>query len=136
MSCPTHIEQIAHEGRLLAYVIRRSHQPSQTAFVTGSDANLQVGFVVYPSQATIARHLHLPVKRHTVGTSEVLLVRQGRCEADIYDDQRTRVATLTLEEGDVLVLLAGGHGFRTLADTVLLEVKQGPYLEQNEKEHF
>jgi hypothetical protein len=38
--------------------------------------------------------------------------------------------------GDVVVLLDGGHGFRMLEDTVLLEIKQGPYSGLGEKEQF
>jgi hypothetical protein len=33
-------------------------------------------------------------------------------------------------------MVGGGHGFRMLEDTLLLEVKQGPYLECEEKERF
>jgi hypothetical protein len=32
--------------------------------------------------------------------------------------------------------MTGGHGFRMLEDTVLLEVKQGPYGGQAEKSRF
>jgi hypothetical protein len=33
-------------------------------------------------------------------------------------------------------MVGGGHGFHMLEDTVLLEVKQGPYTGIDEKEHF
>ena len=29
-----------------------------------------------------------------------------------------------------MLILSGGHGFRMHADTVLLEIKQGPFIEQ------
>jgi hypothetical protein len=41
-----------------------------------------------------------------------------------------------LAEGDVMVLVAGGHEFRMREDTVLLEIKQGPYPGVAEKERF
>jgi hypothetical protein len=41
-----------------------------------------------------------------------------------------------LETGDIILLVAGGHGFRCLEDTVLLEIKQGPYTGLVEKEAF
>jgi hypothetical protein len=71
-----------------------------------------------------------------VGTSEVLIVRKGRCEVDFFDDARSLVATRELGVGDVMLLLSGGHGFRVLEDTVFCEVKQGPYTGLVEKERF
>jgi hypothetical protein len=82
---------------------------------------------VYPAGGEIARHMHLPIERHVVGTTEVIVVQQGRCEVDIYGQDRRVVATRELRVGDILIAVSGGHGFRVLDDTILLEVKQGPY---------
>ena len=92
--------------------------------------------MVYPAGGVIPRHVHRPLERHLVGTSEVLVVRQGRCEIDIYNDARQLVATRELREGDIMLMVGGGHGFRVLEDTVLLEVKQGPYTGVDEKIRF
>jgi hypothetical protein len=97
---------------------------------------LQLGFIVYPEGGEVARHLHRALERSLVGTSEVLIVRKGRCEVDFYDDSRALVATRELRVGDVMLMLGGGHGFRMLEDTVLCEVKQGPYTGIEEKECF
>jgi uncharacterized protein with PhoU and TrkA domain len=120
----------------LAYVIRARFTPEQTTFVTPDHHKQQVGFVVYPAGGEIVRHSHRPLRRHLVGTSEVLVVKSGRCEIDIYDESRTLVATRELERGDVMIMVGGGHGFRMLEDTVFLEIKQGPYTGVDEKEHF
>ena len=48
----------------------------------------------------------------------------------------TLIATRELATGDVMLMVGGGHGFRMLEDTVLLEVKQGPYTGVAEKERF
>ncbi|MCK4727142.1 MAG: hypothetical protein KAT29_15120, partial [Anaerolineales bacterium] len=77
-----------------------------------------------------------PLERHIVGTSEVLVVKKGRCQIDIYNDAQELVATRELRAGDVLLLVSGGHGFHMLEDTVFLEIKQGPYIELDEKEQF
>ena len=49
---------------------------------------------------------------------------------------RELVATRELRQGDVMLMIAGGHGFRMLEDTILLEIKQGPYTGIDEKERF
>jgi len=131
-----HVEQIASGSKVLAYIIRSEINPDKTTFLTPSDLKQQVGFIVYPAGGVIKRHVHRPLERHLIGTSEVLIVRRGQCEIDIYDDERKLVASRQLRPGDIMLMVGGGHGFRMLEDTVLLEVKQGPYTGIDEKEHF
>jgi hypothetical protein len=130
------LEEITAGDRTLAFVIRREMDPRRTTFFTPENLNFQAGFIVYPAGAEIARHTHKPIKRTLTGTSEVLVVKQGRCEVDFFTDDKTLVTTRELRTGDVLVLLGGGHGFRLLEDTVFLEIKQGPYTGLDEKERF
>jgi len=130
------VEHIIWKDKPLAYIIRGEMTPEKTTFLTPSKFNFQVGFVVYPAGGEVARHLHRPLERHIVGTSELLVVKEGRCQMDIYDDDRRLVATRELRKGDIMLMVGGGHGFRMLEDTVLLEVKQGPYTGLDEKERF
>ncbi|UCG11999.1 MAG: hypothetical protein JSU72_16005 [Deltaproteobacteria bacterium] len=130
------IECIVWEDKPLAYIIRAEFAPEQTTFLTSPELDFQAGFVVYPAEGEIGRHVHRPLERHIVGTSEVLVVRKGRCIIDIYNDDQEKVASPELGVGDVVLLLGGAHGFRMLEDTVFFEVKQGPYLGTEEKEQF
>jgi uncharacterized protein with PhoU and TrkA domain len=130
------IEHITSEGNALAYVIRSELSPTKTTFLTPSEFTQQVGFIVYPAGGEIQRHTHRPLERHLVGTSEVLIVQRGRCEIDIYNDDRQLIATRELRQGDILLIVGGGHGFRMLEDTVFLEIKQGPYTGIDEKQRF
>jgi uncharacterized protein with PhoU and TrkA domain len=131
-----HVEQITAGGKTLAYIIRAEIEPKETTFITPCDLKQQLGFIVYPAGAEIQRHLHRPLERHIVGTSEVIIVRRGRCVIDIYDDERNWVTSRELRPDDVMLMVGGGHGFRMLEDTVLFEVKQGPYTGLDEKERF
>ncbi|MCJ7518495.1 MAG: hypothetical protein MUO42_02350 [Anaerolineaceae bacterium] len=130
------VEIISDMGKPLTYIIRHGITPEATAFLTPPEFKQQVGFVVYPAGGEVKRHLHLPLERRLIGTSEVLIVRQGYCLMDVYNDNRELVATRELRTGDVMLMVGGGHGFRMLEDTIFLEVKQGPYLPVKEKEHF
>ncbi|NJN67372.1 MAG: hypothetical protein HC884_12000 [Chloroflexaceae bacterium] len=130
------IETITWNDQPLTYIIRAEVAPEKTTFITPTDLNFQLGFVVYPAQGEITRHVHKRLERHIKGTSEVLVVRKGRCEVDIYNNECELVTTRELRTGDVLLMVGGGHGFRMLEDTILLEVKQGPYPGVDEKERF
>jgi mannose-6-phosphate isomerase-like protein (cupin superfamily) len=131
------VETITCDGTVLAHIVRSGPLPSKTSFLTPDDCNLQVGRIVYPAGGEIARHMHLPIERHVVGTTEVLIVERGRCVVDVYAEDRRVVATRDLAAGDMLIAVGGGHGFRVVEDLVLLEIKQGPYLgDATTKERF
>ncbi|MDC4205847.1 MAG: hypothetical protein MPW14_00040 [Candidatus Manganitrophus sp.] len=89
----------------------------------------QVGTWNYPAGKELLAHAHNEVKRDFLWTQEVLYIRKGRIRADIYDSSDIKVTEIFAEEGDVLVLLRGGHGYHILEDdTQVLEIKNGPYV--------
>jgi mannose-6-phosphate isomerase-like protein (cupin superfamily) len=130
------VECVTWDGRPLAYIVRASYAPDRTSFLTRPDDTLQAGHVVYPAGGEIQRHVHKRLERHIVGTSEALVVKRGHCWIDVYNDDRDLVASRELHAGDLMLMLGGGHGFRMIEDTVLIEIKQGPYTGIDEKERF
>jgi hypothetical protein len=96
------IEHITWNGQPLCYIVRAGLNPEQTTFLTPPEFKQQVGYIVYLAGGEIARHFHRPLERHLVGTSEVLMVKKGRCLIDIYNDDRELVAARELPAGDVL----------------------------------
>ena len=131
-----HVERVKSGAQHLAIIIRNGLLPESTTFVTPPEYKQQVGFVVHKAGDEIQRHTHREIERHMIGTSEVLVLLRGRCQIDIFDDHQTLVYTSELRQGDVMLMVGGGHGFRMLEDTVFLEVKQGPYLGVEEKDPF
>ena len=121
---------------LTSIIIRHDFRPTGTTFVTSPELAQQVGFVVYPAGGVIKRHIHKNVDRQNISSSEALIVREGRLEIDIFDENKGLVATRTLEAGDFVLMVSGGHGFRVLEPTVLLEIKLGPYGGAEDKELF
>ena len=130
------VEKITDGVETLAILIRREHEPGSTTFVTPPENPQQAGFVVAAAGSEIPRHDHRPLVRRVSGTPECLVVRRGSSEVTIYDRRRREVCRRTVREGDILLLVAGGHGFRQLEHTVFLEIKQGPYPGVDEKERF
>lgn len=128
-------ESIMWEEHILAYVVRdRTHD--KTSFPTPLDLELQVGFIVYPAGGSVVPHRHAPVVRTINRTCEVIVVKKGRCDVDFYNDDAKLIATREVAQGDLVILVSGGHGFRMREDTVLIEIKQGPYLGSSEKEYL
>lgn len=133
---PQAVEQITWNGQHIATIIRRDYMPDTTTFISPDSYYQQLGFVVYPAGGEVVRHSHLPLQRHLVGTPETLLIRKGRTEVELYALDKSPLGTWVLEEGDMIQLVAGGHCFKCLENTVFLEIKQGPYTGLVEKERF
>jgi hypothetical protein len=55
---------------------------------------------------------------------------------DFYNAERRYLESRILHTGDTIILVSGGHGFEILDDTEMIEVKQGPYLGDNDKTRF
>ncbi len=137
MTSSSPVDIIASDaGVPLAYIVDPHWQPAETTFMTPGDFSLQMGMIVYGAGQDIPAHVHLPITRQVEGTNECIVVRKGRCRVTIYDSQRNFVAERDLEEGAIILLLGGGHGFHLYEDTILFEVKQGPYAGNMDKERF
>jgi len=130
------VERICCGDTCLAYVIRSSFLPDESIFLTPPDYKQQVGYIVYSAGDGVQRHVHRSLERRIVGTSEVIIVKKGRCLLSVYNDNHEIVAMRELHSGDIMLMVGGGHSFHMLEDTVLLEVKQGPYTGVDEKERF
>jgi len=130
------IEKIMDGDCILSMIIRAGVSPTGTEFVTPDEFYQQAGFVVYPAGGKIPSHLHKPIQRHLVGTPETLFVRKGKLEVRFFNEEKKLITKSIIQTGDVLMLVNGGHGFTIIEDTILLEIKQGPYTGLDEKERF
>lgn len=134
-----HTEHLDVDGTRYGIVIRADHRPDKTTFYTLPTTNQQVGHIIYPAGGRVPRHYHKQLDRHIKGTTEVLLVQSGRCVVTFYDGDQTPVIARELRAGDLLLIHAKegqGHGFEMFDDTVMLEIKQGPYVGPDEKVYF
>ena len=89
-----------------------------------------------PKGYKIPAHIHKPVPREVKYTQETLFIKVGRVEIKFYDEKKEFLESRILKTGDVILLVSGGHDFFMLEDTEIIEVKQGPYAGEEDKERF
>jgi hypothetical protein len=121
------IEEVEIHGRWCATIVRRGFHRPGIHFFTPTEASQQLGYMAHPAGHRIRPHVHVEVTRAVTRTQEVLFLRKGRVRVDFYGDGHARVESRFLEEGDVILLASGGHGFEVLDACEMIEVKQGPY---------
>lgn len=130
------IEHIKNLDQTIAIIIRASYRAEGIQFFTSDVFSQQLAYMNRPAGHVIRPHVHNPVKRDVVWTQEVLFVRSGRLRVDFFTDGRHYLESAILAAGDVIMLVAGGHGFEMLEPTEMIEVKQGPYCGDQDKTQF
>ncbi|HWA70558.1 MAG TPA: hypothetical protein VG821_12085 [Rhizomicrobium sp.] len=130
------IERIKHGELELALIIRHSFRKDGIEFFTPSSYSQQIGYMNRPAGYVIQPHVHNPVPREVEFTKEVLFIKSGRVRVDFYSEAQVYLESTILEQGDVILLAYGGHGFEMLEPTEMIEVKQGPYAGDHDKTRF
>ena len=130
------IETIKKGDQLLAVIVSGKFREPGIDFFTPNDLSQQLAYMRHPAGKVIDPHVHNPVSRSVHYTQEVLLIKKGRLRVDFYDDEQEYLESRVLEEGDVILLATGGHGFEVLEEIEMIEVKQGPYAGDQDKTRF
>ena len=111
------------EGTTLARVIPNIMHFKDTGvnFFSDSKDFLQVGQIHYPKDHNIPSHEHLEVKNNISFINEVLILIEGKIEVNLYI-KRIFKHSLVLHSGDAIVLMSGGHGFKMLEPSKMIEI--------------
>ena len=130
------IETLKSGDQLLAVIVSGRFREPGIHFFTPNDLSQQLAYMRHPAGKVIDPHVHNPVSRSVHYTQEVLLIKRGKLRVDFYDDSQCYLESRILEEGDVILLATGGHGFEVLEEVEMVEVKQGPYAGDQDKTRF
>ncbi len=130
------IEQITYQNQLIALIISARFKQPGVNFFTPPDFSQQLGYINHPVGKIIQPHIHNHVTREVKFTQEVLFLRKGKLRADFYSSHQEYIKSYVLESGDVILLVNGGHGFEVLEEIEMIEVKQGPYIGEQDRINF
>lgn len=106
--------------------------PKGSVPVTADQEPLQMVTLKHPSGAYLKAHTHMPKKRITAKLQECLIVKKGAAQIDLYapsGKKYKKFKTLTITQGQIFILMNGGYGIRITKDAELIEVKNGPFVE-------
>lgn len=130
------VEEIKSGNGLIAVIIYAEYKNDGISFFTPDSFSQQLAYMHHPAGKVIKAHIHNLIPRNITYTQEVLLVRSGKIKVDFYSNEREYLESRVLHAGDVILLASGGHGFEMLEPSELIEIKQGPYAGEDDKEHF
>lgn len=129
-------EQISIKDHLIAIILYNEFTKDGIEFFSPGDFSQQLGYMKRKKGDTIQEHKHLLHLREIKFTQETLFIKKGRVKVNFFDEENTYFTSRELKTGDVILLASGGHGFEFLDETEIIEVKQGPYVGDEDKERF
>ena len=98
---------------------------------------LQVSIIKLDNKFSLRKHIHTKISRKTIGTQETWIVINGKIKVSFYDTDKTKICSKTLKKGDISILYRGGHTFDALEkNTIIYEIKNGPYLKDKDIKRF
>ena len=131
------IEKIFHKNLLFALVVRNKEYSTGISFLTDDSLTQQLAIMKYGKGYCIQPHYHLPIERVIHGTPETLIIKKGALKVIFYDEDQSKIDSTILFENEIIMLINGGHGFEVLQDeTEIIEIKQGPFIKENDKIKF
>ena len=130
------VETVNFGDIMLAVILRANYYAEGIQFFTPNDFSQQLGYMNRPLGYVIPPHVHNPVAREVQFTKEVLIIKSGKVRVDFYDDDQKYLESRILNQGDIVLLAFGGHGFEMLEASEIVEIKQGPYAGEGDKTRF
>ena len=130
------IIEIKYKNNLYALIIKKNRKfiKKGVDFITKDQDLLQLGFLNHNKDYKIKSHIHLKKPRIINYCTEVLLIEEGKVKIKFYDHKNKDIKKdKILKDGDIIILFQGGHGFKILEKTKIIEIKQGPYIEGKDK---
>jgi hypothetical protein len=119
-----------------AIVIRQKAKIEGIEFFSPESYSQQIGLMTRPKDYRVLPHIHNQVTRRIEQTQEVLVLRSGVCQINLYGANGAISDEIKLSTGDVILLAHGGHEIIMLSECELLEIKQGPYAGPQDKQQL
>jgi hypothetical protein len=121
---------------MIAIVIYYDYRAEGIEFFTPHNFSQQLASMRRPRGYKVRAHVHKPVPRSVRYTQETLFIKKGKVKINFFDEHKKFLVSRILKTGDVILLVSGGHEFVMLEDSEMIEVKQGPYAGEEDKECF
>lgn len=122
------IEKIYHKKKLYALIIRAKFRKKKGINFFTEDSDIQqFGYLNHNKGHIIRPHRHEKRNTKILYTTEIIILFKGLLRVDFYDDKQKYLFSKVIKAKDIIMLVHGGHGFKVLKKTEMIEVKQGPY---------
>ena len=129
------IKELKFKKEIFGYIIKYKKK-NGVNFLTPGNLSHQIAVIKHKKNHIIKPHVHFKNIRKINYTSEVLIIQKGKLRIDLYSNKKKYLFSKILVKDDIIILIKGGHGFKIIKPTKMIEIKQGPYNKKKDKEVF
>lgn len=115
------------DNQLRAFVIDVGDAEPGIKFFSDDHWPMQVGIMHWPTGHESRPHRHRPCDHNVSITSEALVVWSGETVVLLFDHNGHQVEKIVLRGGSICVMFGGSHGIVVNEESIITELKQGPY---------
>ena len=115
------------DGELRAFVLEVADAKPGVAFFSEDAWPMQVGIMQWPGGHVSRPHRHNSRNHQVTITSEALIVWSGQTDVILFDNLGHQAEVIHLSAGSVCIMFGGSHGIVVNDESIITELKQGPY---------
>lgn len=124
------MEKIIHNNVLVAVRIKKFE--SGITPISDSGEPLQILIHSREKGSHTKAHIHKATKRITQSLQECLVILKGKIKVDFYTPDKKIFKSIEASKGEVIVFVSGGHAVHVLENSEIVEVKNGPFIEDRD----
>ena len=121
------IKEISFENQLYAFVCSLNDVSKGLEFLSDDTDFIQLGTWNYEKNFSTVPHYHLEHDKPSNLTQEVVLVHKGSVKCRLFTKEGNYVDEVDINEGELIVQIYGVHEYIMNEDSIVLEIKNGPY---------
>lgn len=124
--------------KLLHFIIRKNRIKVDRYDAICDKERLQLAVINMNEGKTFKAHKHNDhIITHEGRAQEIWVIITGKVAASYYDEDGAYLDTHPLNPGDLTCTLYGGHNYEAMTDdTLVYEIKSGPYFGQEHDKKF
>lgn len=121
------MEKIIYNNTLIAIWVKKLKNGAVP--LTDPLEPLQVLTHKRPAGKYTKAHFHTPKVRVTQKLQECLVMIKGKIKIDLYTPDKKFFKSIYVSTGQAIIFMDGGHAVHILKGSEIIEVKNGPFVE-------
>ena len=121
------MRKILHNNEIICIIANLEDAKDGLDFLSHDEDFIQVGTWNYKKGQVLPLHYHNEFERTALRTSECVFVFKGKIECNLHSEDGEFIETIIVNAGEFIINLSQAHESKILEDTIVLEVKNGPY---------
>lgn len=125
------LEKVYDKGQLVAIILKSFPKSFKNGAISFTEEYLPLQLLAHRNKKgdKIDLHFHKAKKRIINQLNECLILQKGRIRLRLFDKRGALLKSLLLRTGDIFLLISGGHSIEFLDDADMVEIKNGPFLD-------